>query len=397
MLAIREPIIRRTGDRRGGSSLAKQLACVAPLSLLSLLLFAVVAHAGRVERLKLTAPDAAESLAFGRSVDLIGDTAIVGSFSRAGPAGGSGTAYLFDIATGNQLLELQPSGPGSAEKFGQTVAISGDWAVVGAPHDDEEGTKTGAAYVFDVASGQQVRKLTATDAEEGDRLGFSLAMDGDLAIVGAWDDVNRRGAAYVFDVSTGEELFKLTASDAMVDDVFSSSVAISGARAIVGTSRSGLTQPGTAYIFDIRDGQELLKLSVAAPLDDGFGIDVAINENLAVVGALFDNDGGVDAGAAYVFDAMTGQQLQKLTAPDATRDDSFGTVAIGDERIVVGAGDAPPFGAGAAYLFDANNGAEVFKLRASDGAPADDFGAPLAISGNRVIIGATGVDGVVQN
>ncbi len=398
MLAIRAPIIRRTGDRRGGANPAKQLAFVASLSLVSLLLFAVVADAGRVERLKLTAPDAAEPLGFGTSVDLFGNTAIVGSYSGAFPPGVIGTAYLFDIASGDQLLELRPSGPGSAERFGQTVAVSDQWAVVGAPYDDEMGSKSGAAYVFDVANGQQVRKLKASDGEAGDRLGFSLAMDGDLAIIGAWGDddgADESGAAYVFDVKTGEELFKLSASDAMADDRFSSSVAINGKRAIVGTFRSGFIQ-GTAYVFDTDTGQEVFKLN-SPGTSDAFGELVAINGKLATVGAFGDSERGMNAGAVYVFDAATGDELYKLTASDAMPGANFGGVAIDDDSILVSAAGAPPGGTGAAYLFDGSNGTELLKLRASDGAAADFFGGALAISGNRVIIGASGVDGVAQN
>ena len=153
----------------------------------------------------------------------------------------------FDHAANNQL--------------GYSLATSADLAILGAPFDDDSGLNSGSAYVFDgLASWRQLAKLTALDAAAGDQFGYSVAISGDLAIVGAWGDDDggsASGSAYIFNRSTGwSQVAKLTASD--------------------------------------------------AERGDEFGYSVAISDNLAVVGARLDPDGGSASGAVYVFDGLTG-------------------------------------------------------------------------------------------
>ena len=160
-----------------------------------------------------------------------------------------------------------------------------------------------------MATGQQVFKLVASDAAEHDMFGLSVAVSGNLAIVGAPgddDDGAVSGSAYLFDVTTGQQLFKLTASDALGDRIFGTSVAISGNRAIVGAPGNGIgVHYGSAYVFDVTTGQELFKLT--APdlnppfFHDNFGGSVAISGNTVIVGDLEDdNDAGVASGGIPV-------------------------------------------------------------------------------------------------
>jgi hypothetical protein len=146
-----------------------------------------------------------------------------------------------------QAAQLTASDAEDEDYFGGSVAISGDTAVVGAYEEDGAGSNRGAAYVFERNQGGadswgQVTKLTASDAENDDYFGFSVAISGDTVVVGAYDEdgaVINRGAAYVFERNQGGldkwgEVTKLTASDAETGDRFGRSVAISGDTAIVG-------------------------------------------------------------------------------------------------------------------------------------------------------------------
>ena len=129
----------------------------------------------------------------------------------------SGSAYLFDVATGQQLHKLTANDAAAVDRFGVSVGISGGTAIVGARADDDAGNSSGSAYLFDVATGQQTHKLTADDAAELDFFGNSVSIGGGIAIVGAQGDDDggdSSGSVYLFDVATGQQIHKLAAADA---------------------------------------------------------------------------------------------------------------------------------------------------------------------------------------
>ncbi len=350
------------------------------------------AASGQVtEDLKLTATDAAESDEFGISVAISGTTGIVGSAGDDDGGSSSGSAYIFDTTTGQQLFKLTASDAAFGDLFGSSVATSGTTVIIGARLDDDAGQQSGSAYVFDTTTGLQFFKLTASDAAAGDEFGRSVGVSGTTAIIGARGDDGFAGSAYVFDTTAGQPLFKLTPDDAETDDHFGWSVAISGTTALVGAfGDDGFA--GSAYVFDTTTGQQLFKLSASdRAVNDWFGSSVAISGTAAIVGAYQDDDAGTSSGSAYVFDTTTGQQRFKLTASDAARHDAFGySVGISGNTAVVGAwgdGDGGD-GSGSCYVFDVGTGEQLFKLAASDAAELDRFGYSLAFSANTALVGA---------
>ena len=92
------------------------------------------------------------------------------------------------MTTGNQLFKLTATDAAANDRFGNSIAISGNTVIVGAYQDDDGGSQSGSAYVFDVTTGNQLFKLTATDATVSDLFGFSVAISGNTAIVGAYRD-----------------------------------------------------------------------------------------------------------------------------------------------------------------------------------------------------------------
>ena len=247
-------------------------------------------------------------------------------------------------------------------QFGFIVAISGDTAVVGALFEDAGGADAGAAYVFQRNQGGannwgQVARLTASDAQPDDLFGIGVAVSGDTVVVGAvFGDAGGAdaGAAYVFRRDQGGadnwgQVAKLTASDAQPDDLFGIGVAVSGDTVVVGAvfGDAGGADAGAAYVFRRDQGGadnwgQVAKLTASdAQPDDRFGIRVAVSGDTVVVGALFEDAGGADAGAAYVFRRDQGGtgawgQVAKLTASDAQPGDQFGTVAVSGDTVVVG-------------------------------------------------------------
>jgi hypothetical protein len=318
--------------------------------------------------LKLTASDPANEAFFGSSVALDGNFALVGAYGDDDAGSLSGSAYLFDATTGQELFKLTASDAAAGDHFGVSVALNGNRALVGADWDDDAGSLSGSAYLFDTTTGQQLAKLTAPDAALGDKFGISVALNGNIALVGAYLDNNANGnaagSAYVFDVSNPLApvlLHKLTASDGATSDVFGHSVSLSGNLALVGSygDDDAGSLSGSAYLFDVTTGHELAKITPDdAAADQWFGISVSLSGNKALVGAYSDDEMGSSAGAAYVFDVsnpLAPVQLEKLTASDASPFRIFGReVALSGNTALVGTvngSNAAGTTTGAAYLF----------------------------------------------
>ena len=163
---------------------------------------------------KLTASHGAATDEFGHSVAVDGDTVVVGAHQDNGP--NSGSAYLFTKpktdgwTSATQTAKLTASDGAGFDVFGYSVAVEGDIVVVGAYLDDDTWFGSGSAYLFtkpDEAwvDAAETAKLTASDGATYDRFGYSVAVDGDTVVVGAsWDDGNESnsGSAYAFTIST---------------------------------------------------------------------------------------------------------------------------------------------------------------------------------------------------
>ncbi len=352
---------------------------------------ATAASGQLTEDLKLTASDAIADDRFGVSVDIYGTTAIVGSFFSNDAGDDSGSAYLFDTTTGQELFKITASDAAEDDRFGLSVGISGSTAVVGAFLDDDAGGDSGSAYLFDATTGQELFKLTASDAAAGDWFGFAVAISGTTAIIGAPEDNAAFGSVYIFSTITGQQVRKLTSLNVAAGDRFGSSVAISGSTAIIGAPQDN-SATGSVYVFNTITGQQLFKLNASdAAVADSFGNAVAIHGTTAIIGADSYGSFGFDSGAAYVFDLATGQELFKLTASDAAQFDKFGrSVDMFGTTAIIGSwfdDDAGSY-SGSAYLFDTTTGQELGKLTASDASAGDYFGVSASISGSTAIVGA---------
>jgi len=374
---------------------------ILPITLLTFPCISMVQAGAPWEQIhKLLATDGAAGDFFGASVAITGNLAVIGAALSDNNNGiNSGAAYVFDANTGQQLFKLTASDGAAHDQFGYSVAITSNLAVIGARYDDDNGDASGSAYIFDVNTGRQLFKLLPSDGAENNWFGWSVAMNGNLAVIGANKGGDASGSAYVFDVNTGKQLFKLLASDGVAGDSFGYSVAITGNLALVGAigDDDNDISSGSAYIFDVTTGKQLFKLLPSdGAANDNFGYSVDINGNLAVIGALLgNNDNGTETGAAYVFDVTTGQQLFKLLASDGVANDWFGnSVALDNNLAVIGAAlnDDKGTASGSAYIFDVTTGKQLSKLLPSDGRIYDFFGASVTITGNLVVIGVRNDD-----
>ena len=379
---------------------------------------------------KLIASDAQIDDRFGYSVAVAGDVMFIGAYCEDEGGTNAGAVYVFERNTGGinawgEVKKLTASNSEENAYFGISVAVAGDTAIVCAYCEDVGGiTNAGAAYVFERNAGGtdtwgEINKLIASDAEEGDCFGNSVAMKGDVVIVGApYEDTGgiSAGAAYIFERNAGSanawrQVRKIMASDPEADDNFGRVVSIAADITILGTYKKN-NFTGAAYIIPVssktKDFIETEKITASdAEAWDSFAFSVAVDGDVVVVGTPFEDSIDDEAGAAYIFERNTGgvnawAQVKKLTASDGAASDSFGfAVAVAGDVIVVGASDknTGQYKSGAAYIFERNaNGTnswgEVKRLIASVIDEEGYFGCSVAADGDLILVGANGEDAV---
>jgi FG-GAP repeat protein len=366
-------------------------------------------------RVTLADPAASPGDDFGaavaRSGGGVGATMVVGAYVTNSLAG---AAYIYVRSSSGwpttPTATLEDPAATSGDSFGYSVAVSGNTAVVGA-----YGTNgAGAAYIYVKGSSGWPTTPTATLADpaatSSDFFGYSVAVSGNTAVVGAWATNSEAGSAYIYVKGSSGWPTAPTATladpAATSDDSFGTSVAVSGKTAVVGAD--GTNNGGGAAYFYVRgsSGWPTIPTTTladpAATSGDFFGLSVAASGNTAVVGA----DGTADgtnsfAGAAYIYvkgsSGWPTTPTATLADPAATSDDSFGaSVAVSGNTAVIGApntaGDA-----GAAYIYVTGSSGWPTTPTATLADPAatshDVFGGSVAaVSGHTAAVGAYGTN-----
>jgi len=310
------------------------------------------------QQAKLVAADGAEGFDFGLSVAISGSTLVVGSAGNGLTQGaGQGSVYVFtrDGTTWSPQAELEASDNSYGYGFGGSVAISGDTLVVGSDYATVAGnTGQGSAYVF-ARSGttwSQQAKLLADDGAGDDRFGSSVAISGDTIVAGARSCMvtgnERQGAAYVFsrEGSAWSQQAKLVASDGAGADDFGCSVAMSADTAVIGASNHCADPAcgGAAYVFTRSGatwGQQAELVALDGRSADDFGCSVAMSGDAVLVGAEYHGLGpGYGEGSAYIFtrDGTGWSEQAAFAATDGSENDWFGfSVALSGGTAVAGA------------------------------------------------------------
>ena len=249
--------------------------------------------------------ETSSGLLFGGAVAIEGDRAMIGV---VGENNRTGAAYIFERSGSvwSETARLAALGGVQDDEFGRSVALSGGFALVGAPGRQAD---LGAAYVFDSAMGwAQVETLNPSNPKANKRFGFAVGLDGQTAVVGAWGDDtmgSSSGAAYVFEenASTWAEVIQLVPADGHAAQRFGRSIAIGTQTIVVGSPEDN---PGSAYVF--REGQngwthEAKLLASDSSVFDHFGSGVAVAGEVILVGAHSASGPHGDLGAAYLFQA----------------------------------------------------------------------------------------------
>lgn len=399
---------------------------------------------------KITAPTRYTEARFGLSVAIGGNYMAVGA-SESQLNSGSGAVYFFAKDQGGSnnwgyVQRVIPNIQTNSDNFGVSVAISGEYTVIGAYAQDTDASGTnylsgaGSAYLFkrnaSTGNWSQTKKIAAPVRSENDRFGYSVGISGDYVVIGAAGEdqdaleTNTKvesGSAYIFkkDQGGGENwglLKKIVASSRNINELFGYSVAISGNNILSGAYRherdllesNPVSVAGATYFYNKDQGgsdkwgQTQKTVSSGIPENDNYGWSVSVSGDYAAVGAPNedespDNKGTIyNAGAVYIlhYDGASWIQIRKIMASDALPEDNFGwSVSLKDDYLVVGAPNEDGVNktidskSGAAYVFNRNWGGEnnwgqIKKLTASDRATNDLFGFSVAVDGDYILVGA---------
>ena len=360
---------------------------------------------------------------FGTSVALSGTRLVVGATGNSTGGISAGSAYVYELDSTTPMVPtavLNNPNPGPSDYFGNAVAISGTRVVVGALFDDTTGSDSGSAYIYDlvgVAPTLPIATLSNPSPADGDFFGKAVAISGTRVVVGANKDdtgVSNSGSAYVYDVASDTPALPTTILNnptPSANDEYGISVSISGMRLVVGAygDDTGFTDSGCAYVYNLGSATPAVPLTVNNPTpaaNDQFGLSVSISGLRWIIGARGNNSGEWVYGSAYVYD-LNGTVSPFLTTilnnPTPAVGDQFGfSVAIAGTQVIVGAhqDDTGASDAGSAYLYSLTSPSPTIPLSTLNyPAPSanDNFGNSVAISGTKMVVGASEEDTGAEN
>jgi hypothetical protein len=340
---------------------------------------------------------------FGSSIALDGSYLLVGA--PRSNTDKNGSVYLLKIAETNttEIAKLSPDEDTNASNYGYKVALDGDYIYITAPeYDTSTVVNSGAVYVYKKDSNNQVNYLTTLlidDANEGDRLGSSIAVEGDYVVVGASvDDAPgaNSGSVYIYKKDANDtftNIAVLTASDAKDYDYFGTSVDINNGYIVVSALGKDIDSDnaysGGAYLFKNDGSDNFVELDILAPEtlqgNDYFGYDVAIEDGFIVVGA---KQFSSDNGKAYLYQIENDKAVEKQTLLSGDSIDGFGySVDMDGDYIFVGS-----LYSDATYLFELNkNDANATLIQTPKGEDThwyEQYGCAVAIDTDHLIVGA---------
>jgi hypothetical protein len=312
--------------------------------------------------------------------------------------------------------KLLASAPAVSDFYGSAVAVLGDVAVVGAPNHDAAGADAGEAHVLRRTGDAWTHEATLAGADLAayDYFGFAVALERDLVFAGAYEASaggSTCGAVYVFgyDGSAWTQRAKLVPSTIQSSMNFGRAVAACGDRVVVGAPREGSPGgAGSAYVFRYDGDAWIQEARLRAPLPASsalFGWSVAIDGDVVVVGECYDDEVGMNAGAAHAFrfDGSAWVYEAKLVNPASAAWDQLGcSVAVSGDRAAIGAlrGTVAGNAVGTVSVFrhDGTSWGLEQTLAADDPQSLAWLGFSTSIVGTTVVAGAYAADvGLVRS
>lgn len=414
---------------------ASHLSRILILTVLTLLVMMPAAARTLNPPQRLAPDDLAANDSFGWAVVIDGDTALIAAHNHRLNIGGTlkqvGAVYVYQWNATTLLWEYSAKltasdAQGIDEDFGTALALQGDTAIIGAIDDNTNGTGSGAVYVFQRSgtTWTQTQKLLPSDGAPNTQFGTALALDGDRLLIGQPNVVNLPnlppvGAAYVFERGESGVWTQVSKISGPAQAYgFGAALRLYGDSAFIGAPGDGpfLNYTGAVHVYqrnEVGTWAHQQRLSGCAPftcaLFDLFGASIArYGQDVLLIGAPGVRQNTVSkAGAVYIFLKDDGGQwfaANLLPAPEAVTNGGFGASLVVDgTRLLVGAprddGSESSTQPGSAYLYDHRQG-ELWDLRdvfTSGLNYGDFFGLSVALSGDRILVGAYGDAGSQGN
>jgi len=305
---------------------------------------------------KLVAADSSPNASFGQSVDVDGDTIVVGApYANATNGAQSGAAYVFARSgtSWTQQAKLSPADGTALDFFGSVISLSGNIVLAGAPYADVFGADSGAAYLYGKSGTvwSQISQIAPNDGRSNDLFGSAVSLRGTTAAIGAPNDDDNAiasGSAYIYARLGSNWLIeqKLRPTDGANGDLFSNALSLDGDNVLIGAPErddQGLAV-GAAYVFSRSSGvwaQRAQLHAVDGLPGDFFGAAVALSSGVALVSSFLNDEGAEDAGAVYAYARTAAggwQNHSKYRVADPAAEDSFGAaVALDGGLAVIGA------------------------------------------------------------
>jgi hypothetical protein len=354
---------------------------------------------------------------FGNSVSVSGNFAIVGSYADdVGANAEQGSASIYQYIGSNWVLyqKITDAYGAAGDYFGTSVSISGNFAIVSAFADDEPSVDQGSVsiYQYDGSSWVLMQKITDVTGEAYDNFGYCVSISGNYAIVGAYhDDVGAnadQGTAsiYQFDGSSWVLMQKLTDATGAATYNFGNSVSISSNNAIVGAYHEAVApyfNLGSASIYQFNGSNWALKQKIFNPIGTHpssifFGSSVSISGNYLIVGTYLDFSMSKGTGSVYQYINNSWVFMQTLSDVNGIADDYFGiSVSLSGNFVIVGTyhddiGSNSNQGSASIFMRVGNAWGKLQFVTDPMGNKDDVFGIATAIDGStrHFLIGANG-------
>lgn len=354
---------------------------------------------------KLTPPAASHS-GLGRALAMDGEWAVVSAPDADGSVWDAvGEVHVLHEGPDGweAVAVVSPDDERFRRGFGFSVALDGDVMVVGAPGDGEAASKAGAAYVFRRHGDAWFLEAKLAEPHTGASLGTGVAVSGDTVVVGAygWNGFDGAVLVYEWNGTSWARTAVLTTADSTYDGHLGRSVAFDGRRIVAGAPGADGVSAGTGAVFVFeREGAGWSETRLFAGdgiLNDHFGTSVAVDGRTIVVGSVLDDDGAWDGGAAYVFRQhghRWDEEAKLVPSGMGDFENAAGAVAVAWPWVAVGSARNREGGgnSGAVYLFSAEDLWSRDHKLRSDGGP-DQFGASLGLDRKRLLVGAPTDDG----
>ncbi len=351
--------------------------------------------------------DTVEDDQFGLAVAVSSDRLYVGAQLNSTDADRSGAAYMFDLASGDELIRMRPHDIRPNARFGSSLSVDGDHLIIGARRNSSQANNAGRTYLFNARTGHMMCRLGHQTVFTGEQFGIASAVLGDRAYVSALRAPllgNVSGVAYRYQLDQfvfPDRTFIGRDCQFNDHDTLGLAIDLDGdllvASGIEAGSRCVEDDTGGFFLYEVSTMTELHAVSQGvANNPDDFGWSVALDEGVIAVGAPAASDQVNEGGAVHLYDAITGLPVREISPDDVEAFDNFGySVEMHQGLLAVGSPYADIDGqsnAGKVYLFDVATGGLVDVLIAPTPFASANFGTDIHFDASLLVIGAPGAD-----